>query len=258
MPVTPDLAGIARGGADWHTWRVAADASSCVVYRVPRDGSVRRFSRDGLGFTLRFTADGLDFDFEPEAGRVLDTINGNVTAFAPDDPDPVFSAAGPVVVTDRLVLGCLNKPARTEIGDMAAQFVICDGEELLDEYILFAVKGHAVQRLMSGTKRHRLSSSVVMMQIVFPVDGADGIGKLELDRTDDKKGKFFQHLVRGVGTAHLRDASGEEDDSEHLLRILQGDASTLVAERNGIAYHTVDFSPHTAERQHTTPPAARR
>jgi hypothetical protein len=235
-----------------------AETSSCVVYRVPRDGSVREFSAEGLGFTLRFSGHGVEFDFEPEAGQALDTMNSNVAGFAPADPEPVFHAAGPVVVTDRLVLGCLNKEARTESDEIAEQFIICEGEDFLDEYILFAVKGHAVQRLMSGSKRHRLSSMVVLMQIVFPADGSEGIGKLEFDRTEDKKGKFFGQLVRGVATAHLRDASGDDGDSEHLVRILQGDTATVIAERNGITYRAIDFAPQSAARQRTPPPAARR
>jgi len=222
---------------------VPVETSNCVVYRVsPHDGR-KRFSADGLGFSLRFTDNGTEFDFEPDAGRALRTITSNVAGFASDDPEPVFHAAGPVVVTDRLVLGCLNKPARTDIDDLVDDFIICDGEEFLEEYILFAVKGHAVRRLVSATKRRRLFSMVVLMQILFPADGPDQIGKLELDRTEDKRGKFFSALVRGVGTAHLREPSGDEDHTAQLLRILKDNESTLLAERNGMVYRATDFAP---------------
>ena len=222
---------------------MSVESSSIVVYHVPRADLGERFSRDGLGFSLQFTDSGPDFALDADAGKPLGTINSNVAGFSPDGQEPLFHAAGPVVVTDRLVLGCLNKPARTDMDDMIDDFIICDEEEFLEEYILFAVKGHAVRRLVSATKRHRLSSMVVLTQILFPADGPDEIAKLELDRTEDKKGKFFNALVRGVGTAHLREPSGDEHDTAQLLRILKDDESTVLAERNGLVYRATDFAP---------------
>jgi hypothetical protein len=237
------VSGIARLVHGWHAWGVAVETSNCVVYRIsPHDGR-RRFSGDGLGFTLRFTSEGTEFDFEPEAGRALDTISCNVAGYACDADEPVFHAAGPIVVTDRLVLGCLIKPARTDIDDVIDDFITCDDEEYLEEYILFAVKGHAVHRLVNATRRHRLSSVVVLMQLLFPADNPDELCKLELDRTDDKRGKFFKGLVRGIGMAHLRELSGDEDDTAQLLRVLKDSESTLLAERNGLVYRAFDFAP---------------
>lgn len=210
------------------------DDVNLIVERVPHVPGV--VGGEELGFYLDIREDDLDLARADDAGRSLGTIRANVAGFELGASEPSFSGRGGIMVTDRLIMGCLTTEARSEIDELAEMITTCD-EEWLDEIVLFSLRGDAVQRLVRGLKRRWLRPSVVLLQLEFPGCNPEEVVRLHLDWFESGAHQFADAAVQGVGLARLAaTAESESDDSQRIAQILRQAPWKSLTKRNGVHY----------------------